>query len=125
MALVTLTKTPLFICRSRRSCRIFRGLGAISLILEATSGKLEGSETRRGDAPTNTNNEVDLRLCWDVEVTGDTGSPLQTDLLLLLGKILLHVGLGPLEDDLALRLLRLEKRSCKQGQTTDRVQECG
>jgi hypothetical protein len=33
VARVTLTNTPLLICRRRRSCMILRGLGAISLIL--------------------------------------------------------------------------------------------
>lgn len=33
MALVTLTKIPLFIWSRRRSCKILRGFGAISLIL--------------------------------------------------------------------------------------------
>lgn len=31
--LVDLTKTPLLICSKRKSCKILRGLGAISLIL--------------------------------------------------------------------------------------------
>lgn len=56
------------------------------------------------DLPPDTDDEVDLGLCGDVEVTSRTGSPLQADLLLLLGKVLLHIGLRALKDDLALGL---------------------
>ncbi len=59
------------------------------------------------DVPPNTDNEVDLGLCGDVEVASRTSSPLQADLLLLLRKVLLHIGLRALEDDLALGLGRL------------------
>ena len=43
----------------------------------------------------------------DVEVASSARSPLQTDLLLLRGKVLLHIGLRALEDDLALGLVSL------------------
>ena len=55
-------------------------------------------------APPDTDNEVDLRLRRDVEVTSRTSSTLQTNLLLLLREVLLHVGLRTLEDDLTLGL---------------------
>lgn len=59
------------------------------------------------DLPPDTDDEVDLGLCGDVEVASRTSSTLQANLLLLLGKVLLHVGLRALEDDLALGLGRL------------------
>lgn len=43
----------------------------------------------------------------DVEVASSARSPLQTDLLLLRGKVLLDIGLRTLEDDLALGLVGL------------------
>ena len=55
-------------------------------------------------APTNTDDEVYLRLSWDVEVTSSTGSPPEADFLTLRGEVLLHVLLGTLEDDLSLSL---------------------
>ena len=53
---------------------------------------------------TNTNDEVNLRLCGHVEVTRSTGSTLQPNLLFLLSKVLLHMSLSTLEDNFALRL---------------------
>ena len=64
-------------------------------------------------APPDTDNEVDLRLSRDVEVTRSTSSALQTDLLLLSGEVLLHVLLSTLEDDLALGLRCLANRVCQ------------
>ena len=58
-------------------------------------------------APPDTDNEVDLRLSRDVEVTRSTGRPLQADLLLILSEVLLDIGLSTLEDDLSLSLGRL------------------
>ena len=50
-------------------------------------------------SPTDTDNEVNLGLCGDVEVTSSTGSPLQANLLLLLLQVLLNILLSPLEDN--------------------------
>ena len=60
------------------------------------------------DAPANSNNEVDLGLGRDVEVARCPCSTLQSDLILLLGEILLHIGLRALEDDLSLGLSSLK-----------------
>lgn len=59
------------------------------------------------DLPLDPDNEVDLGLTLNVEVSVFPGLTLETDLLLLLGVVLLDVGLGTLEDDFAgsLRLL--------------------
>jgi hypothetical protein len=59
----------------------------------------EGTQT---DTPTNSNDEEDLSLRWNVEVASLAGGTLQTDLFLLLRKVLLDIGLGTLEDDLSL-----------------------
>ena len=53
-------------------------------------------------SPPDTDNKVDLGLGRDVEVTTSPSSALQTDLLLLLGQVLLHIRLRALEDDLSL-----------------------
>lgn len=66
---------------------------------------------QRADAPTNTNNKVDLWLCGDIEVAGRARRSLETDLVLLLCEVLLHIALCPLEDDLSLRLLGLKTGS--------------
>ena len=58
----------------------------------------------------NTDNEVHLWLGGNVEVTSGTCSPLEANLLLLLRKVLLRVGFGALEDDLALGLSVLQSR---------------
>ena len=60
-------------------------------------------------SPPDANDEVNLRLCGYVEVTGCARSPLQANLLLLLVEVLLHVRLRALEDDLALGLGRLHR----------------
>jgi hypothetical protein len=60
---------------------------------------------------TDTDDEEDLGLSGNVEVTGGTGSTLQANLILLLGDVLLDVGFGTLEDDLALGLSGLWKQS--------------
>ena len=85
-----------------------RGFGAISLILTAGSVPVEHHE--RAYSPPNADDEVNLRLSRDVEVTRSTGCPLQADLLLLRGKVLLHVGLRALENNLALGLSSLDSR---------------
>ena len=50
---------------------------------------------------TNTDDEVNFRFSGDVEIARCACSSLQPDFLLLLCQVLLHVGLGPLENDLA------------------------
>lgn len=67
-------------------------------------------------SPTDTDDKVNLGLGGDVEVTGCTSSALQTDLLLLLGEVPLHVGFCALEDDLALCFLGLDALSVSQVQ---------
>lgn len=52
------------------------------------------------NAPTNTNNKIDFRLGRDVEVTRRPSNTLQADFLSLFCKILFHIRLGALEDDL-------------------------
>jgi len=54
--------------------------------------------------------EEDLGLGGDVEVARGAGLAPEADLLLLGGRVLLDVLLGPLEDDLALGLLGLVDR---------------
>ena len=56
---------------------------------------------------TDTNDEVNFGLGGDVEVARCACCPLQPDLLLFLCAILLHVRLGPLEDNLAFCVCRL------------------
>ena len=87
-----------------------RGFGAISLILESIK-RVATEKTERGDSPADTDNEVHLSLCGDVEVARRAGCPLQTDLLLLGRYVLLHILLRALEDDLALGLGRLRNKS--------------
>ena len=60
--------------------------------------------SERPYSPTNTDDEVHLRLRGNVEVASGTSSPLETNLILLRGKVLLHVLLSALEDNLALGL---------------------
>jgi hypothetical protein len=67
---------------------------------------LAGLGSNLGDT-TETDDEDDLALGRDVEVTSLPGLTLEADLLLLLGKVLLDVLVGALEDDLALGLLGL------------------
>jgi len=81
VALVTLTKMPLFIWSRRRSCKILRGFGAISLILLARSDPIVEIEKCVEDPPTNSDNEVDLGLGWNVEVAGLAGGTLQANFL--------------------------------------------
>ena len=84
-----------------------RGLGAMLLILEAiVLDPLQPTYPSR-DSPPDTDDKVNLRLGRDVEVASSTRSPLQADLLLLRGEVLLHIGFRALEDDLALSLGRL------------------
>lgn len=57
-----------------------------------------GTKEKRS-APANSDNEVYFRLSRNVEIASCARSPFQTNLLLLLGQVLLHVGFRPLEDD--------------------------
>lgn len=59
------------------------------------------------NAPLKSDNEVDLGLSGDVEVTSLPRLSLESDLLLLGVEVLLDVLVGPLEDDLSLGLLGL------------------
>lgn len=59
------------------------------------------------NAPLKSDDEVDLGLSGDVEVTGLPRLSLESDLLLLSAEVLLDVLVGPLEDDLSLGLLGL------------------
>lgn len=59
------------------------------------------------NAPLKSDDEVDLRLSGDVEVTSLPRLSLESDLLLLGVEVLLDVLVGPLEDDLSLGLLGL------------------
>lgn len=74
MALVTLMKTPLLIWSNRRSCKILRGFGAISLILRrGWGGELCSALARRKgglgeDAPPQPDDKVDLGFRRDVKV---------------------------------------------------------
>ena len=86
-----------------------RGFGAISLTLCKVSFHSIMSE--RPYSPTNTDDEVHLRLRGNVEVASGTCSALEADLLLLLVKVLLCVLFSALEDDLALGLRVLNKES--------------
>ena len=61
-------------------------------------------------SPPDTDDEVDLRLRRDVEVTACASGALEADLLLLLAEVLLHIRLRALEDDLALGLGSLQVR---------------
>jgi hypothetical protein len=123
VALVTLMKTELLIWRSRSNCKIFRGLGAISLILigwvdadegdqfrllESNSTHQQASGLEETDSPSDPDNEVDLGLGGDVEVTGSPGLSSEPDLLLLPLGVLLDVLVGPLEDDLPLGSVGLQ-----------------
>lgn len=59
------------------------------------------------NAPLKSDDEVDLGLSGDVEVTSLPRLSLESDLLLLGVEVLLDVLVGPLEDDLSLGLLGL------------------
>lgn len=59
---------------------------------------------RYDHAPSDTDNKVYFWLSGHVEITSGTSSPLQADLLLLLRKVALDVGLCTLEDNLTLGL---------------------
>lgn len=59
------------------------------------------------NAPPKSDDEVDLGLSGDVEVTSLPRLSLESDLLLLGVEVLLDVLVGPLEDDLSLGLLGL------------------
>ena len=90
-------------------------LGSLGDLDEDTVVDLEQSEELEdlagfgGDLvdTTDTDDEVNLRLCGNVEVARSTSSTLQPDLLLLLSKVLLHMSLSTLEDNFALRLCGL------------------
>ena len=62
------------------------------------------------NSPLQPDDEVDLGLGRDVEVTGLSGLPLKSDLLLLLGGVLLDVLVRSLEDGLSLGLLGLSRQ---------------
>lgn len=62
-------------------------------------------------SPTDTDHEVYLRLRRDVVVTSGTCSTLEADLLLLLRKVALDIGLGTLEDHFALCLGGLREQT--------------
>ena len=66
----------------------------------------------------NTNDEVDLRLSGDVEVTSLASNTLEADFLLLLGLVGLDIRFSTLEDDPALSFCRLRRRGVR---TTFRV----
>lgn len=82
------------------------GLGAI---LEILWGASEGESRiqRKTNAPLKSDDEVDLGLSGDVEVTSLPRLSLESDLLLLGVEVLLDVLVGPLENDLSLGLLSL------------------
>ena len=69
------------------------------------------------DAPANSNDKVDLGVSGDVEVARRPCSTLQSDLILLLVEILLHIGLRALEDDLSLGLSSLKFGVLDMGST--------
>lgn len=62
----------------------------------------DGMNAFERDLPLDADDEKDLGLAGDVEVTGGAGGAAQPDLLLLLGEVLLHIGVCTLEDHLAL-----------------------
>lgn len=62
---------------------------------------------KRRNAPLKSDDEVDLGLSGDVEVTSLPRLTLESDLLLLGVEVLLDVLVGPLENDLSLGLLSL------------------
>ena len=64
---------------------------------------------KKNHIPPDTDDEVDLGLRGDIEIARCASRPLQADLLLLLCKVLLDIGLSALEDDLALGLGRLHR----------------
>lgn len=59
------------------------------------------------DLPLESDHKVDFGLSGNVEVTSLPCLPLESDLLLLLREVLLHILVRPLKDDLALGLLVL------------------
>lgn len=58
----------------------------------------------RSRSPLDTNDKVDFRLSRNVKVTRLPRLALKSDFLLLGGNVLLHILVGPLEDDLPLSL---------------------
>lgn len=71
------------------------------------------------DSPLDPDDEVDLGLGRDVEVTSLPGLPLQPDLLPLLVSVLLDVLVGTLEDDLSLGLSLLLVVVMRRGSSKD------
>jgi hypothetical protein len=67
-----------------------------------------------GNIPLDTDNEDQLGLVINVEVTLLTGSAGQADLLTLSIAVLLDVGLSALEDDATLLLVGLMRNSSQQ-----------
>jgi len=61
-------------------------------------------------APTNTDNKIHLGLSRDIEVASSPCSSFQSNFLLLLGQVLLHIALSTLENNLSLRLGRLQRK---------------
>lgn len=98
-----------------------RGFGAMLLILRAREGvrvsdcarrrRRAHREGGRRDAPLGAHDKVDLGLGRDVEVAVGLGLPPQADLLALLLVVLVDVLLGTLEDDRALGLAGLCRRT--------------
>ena len=92
-----------------------RGLGAILLILLGEKSAMYLKQIVSWiDIPLDTDNEDQLGLVIDVEVTLLAGSTSQADLLTLSIAILLDVGLSALEDDATLLLVGLMRKSSQQ-----------
>ena len=88
----------------------FAGLGSDLIDTTAKFSGLRDMRLAWRHSPTNTDNKVDLWLGWDVEITGRPCSALETNLILLLGGVLLNILFSTLEDHLAFGLGSLEGR---------------
>ena len=93
--------------KETKELKDFAGLGCDVVDTILTFEPCPMETVQIDNSPPDADNEINLRLRRDVEISRGARSPLQTDLLLLLRKVLLHVGLRALEDNLALGLGRL------------------
>ena len=82
------------------------------------------SQSNEQNSPFKTDHKVDFGLSRNVEVSGLSCLALKSDLLLLLGQILLDILIRTLEDDLALRFLVLQGIRTSQRAINTMRREC-
>ena len=92
ITLLSLTKTPLLICRSLNNWRVLRTLGATWLTLsKSTTVNKMHHNLRILNLPSNTNNKGQLRFCRNIEVSCFLSLTGQPDFIPLLRPVFLDV----------------------------------